>query len=222
MPPHPAPALLLPLLLLLPACHPRFREIAPTLGQVRVQAVVAVQPWVALGRVAPPSDPNYVSAAGVATDVVNVVQGVRETDETRRIEKAVDLTAVNEALVAGFAEALGNGPPFAWSPVGDSGPLLEIELSRWGLMVPYLGAPGEFTYEIRTRIYSEDGERVYSSSTTCTTGVAEPGALEVMLGIVDEVARLDQATDAQITDVFARIARWCGQEVVRKIREDAG
>ena len=208
--------------LVLPGCHAKFKKYAPTLGEVRVQALVTGMPYVHLGRVAPVPDPEHAPLAAVAGEVVNVVQGVRETEQTARIARAVDHRAVNEALVAGFAQTLGSGPPFGYSPVDQGGNLMQIEGQSWGLMVPYLGAPGEFTYDLRVRIYTEAGERVYSSSTTCTAGLGQPDAAAVVLGVVNNVAELERMTDAQITDAFAQIAHWCGMELVRKIRQHAG
>ncbi len=216
------PIALLAACLLLPGCHAKFKKYAPTLGEVRVQAIVTGYPYVHLGRVAPPPDPEHAPLAAVATDVVNVVQGVRETEQTARIARAVDLLAVNEALVAGFAETLGSGPPFGFSPADQGGNLMQIEVRSWGLMVPYLGAPGEFTYDLRVRIYTEDGERVYSSSTTCTAGAGQPDAAAVVLGVVNNVAQLERMSDAEITFAFSQIAHWCGVELVRKIRAHAG
>ncbi|MBN1337245.1 MAG: hypothetical protein JXB39_14900 [Deltaproteobacteria bacterium] len=208
--------------LVLGGCHCKFKKVASTLGEVRVQALVTGLPYVHLGRIAPPANPDHAPVAAVATGVVNVVQGVRETEQTARIARAVDHRAVNEALVAGIGETLGDGPPFAFSPVDQGGHVMQVEVRSWGLMVPYLGAPGEFTYDLRVRIYTVDGDRVYSSSTTCTAGVGQPDPTAVVLGVVNNVAELERMSDAQITDAFSQIAYWCGMELVRKIRQHAG
>jgi len=208
--------------LVLPGCHCKFKKYAPTLGEVRVQALVTGYPYVRLGRLAGPVDPEHAPIAAVAAGVVNVVQGVREIEQTDRIARAVDLRVVNEALVGGFAEALGGGPPFAFSPADQGGNVMQIEVLAWGLDVPYLGAPGAFTYDLRVRIYTEEGERVYSSSTTCAAGAGSPGAAEVVLGVVNNVAEIERMSDEEITSSFSSIAYWCGQELVRKIRKHAG
>jgi len=194
-----------------PGCHAKFKKEAPTLGAVSTQAFVTGHPYAHLGR---------MYGADIASDVVNVVQAVREVDQATRIAQAVDLPMVNQALVDGFAEALGSGPPFAYDP--GSGNVLQLEVDDYGLYVPYLGAPGEFTYLIRVRIYKADGDRVYKSRVKCTAGVGNPTATSVALDAVNNVKQLKTMTDGEVNVAFQDIAYWCGQEMVRKIRRHAG
>jgi hypothetical protein len=211
------PIAILVLPALLAGCHAKFKKEAPTLGQVRTQIVVAGQPYVELGKMSVEGDGILAAAAAV----VNVVQEVKAVDQTRRIAKAVQVSDVNEEFRASLADTLGSGPPFAYTDEKDAA-LLQLEVLSWGLSVPYLGAPGVFTYDLRARIYKKDGDRVYSARTTCSTGAGDPTAVEQVLGVVNNVKNLKEMSDAEINDAFKAVARWCGQDFVTMMRRHAG
>lgn len=205
---------LVPLLLvLLTGCHAKFKKYAPTLGEVKIQVVNTGGPYVQLGKV-------YTEQPNLLADVVNVVQDVRSLGLTDRIARAVQVASVNEALAAGYVETMGSGPPFGTSP--DAKALLQLEVESYGMYVPYLGAPGEFTYTARAVVYKADGERIYRKRLTCTAGVGDPNLAAVVLGAVNNAKQLEQLTDEQINAIFVDTARWCGSRFVLKMRQHAG
>jgi hypothetical protein len=207
-------------LTLLPGCHAKFKKNAGSLGSVRVQTVLNGAPYVNLGKVyADHDDPALLQ---VAAAVVNTVQVVNEIDQTARIANAVHISEVNRALEAGLAQTLQGGPPFAYSEDMEAPALLQVEVQSYGLNVPWLGAPGEFTYSMRLRIYKADGERVYNAWHTCEAGAGTPSAPEVVFSVVNNVRALNEMSDADIHAAFETIAFWCGQEVVLKMRRHAG
>ncbi len=206
-------------LTLLSSCHAKFKKHAGTLGEVRVQTVLTGGPYVNLGKMYTDSDDPALLQ--VAAAVVNTVQVVNEIDQTQRIYGAVHVSEVNRALDAGLAQTLADGPPFAYTDATDAPALLQIEVQSYGLNVPWLGAPGEFTYSLRMRIYKADGERVYNAWHTCEAGAGTPSVPEVVFSAVNNVRQLNEMSDADIHAAFETIAFWCGQEVVLKMRRHA-
>ena len=208
------------LLLLLPACHPRYRHAAPTLGAVRIQTLGSGTPYVNLGKVY--ADPHDAPVAQIAAAVINTVQVVREIDRTERIAGAVRTAEVKRALSAGLQDAMGEGPPFAITEDDSVGNLFQIEVLSYGLDVPWLGAPGSFTYDLRLRIYQADGRRVYAGRHRCDARAGDPTAAEQILSVVDNVRNLDAMSDDEISGAFETIGYWCGEQIVAKLRRQAG
>jgi len=200
------------LLLVAPGCHAKFKKEAPTLGAVRPQVLNGGRPFVQLG---------YTSGDGLVSAVINTVQAVKSINETDRIANAVQIDQVNSAMVQGISDTLGSGPPFAFTSA-ETAPVLQIEVQSYGMYVPYLGAPGSFTFDLVTRIYKPDGDRVYTAHTTCEIGAGNPDAAAVVLGVVNNSAQLKSMTDEEINNTFVTIGSWCGQEIVRKMRKHAG
>lgn len=147
---------------------------------------------------------------------------MREIDQTERIANAVRIGEVNHALEEGLVQAMGGGPPFAFVDDPEAPALFQIEVLYYGLMVPWLGAPGTFTYDLRLRIYRSDGERVYAARHQCEAGAGSPPAAAQVLSVVDNVRTLEQMSDDQISGAFETIAFWCGEELVAKLRRHAG
>jgi hypothetical protein len=203
--------------LLLTGCHAKFKKEAPTLGEVRAQIVVTGEPYVELGKLSVGGDGVIAAAAAV----VNVVQEVKEVDQTKRIARAVKVDDVNEEFRTALADTLGDGPPFAYTTDKDAH-LLQLEVLSYGLEVPSLGAAGVFTYDLRARIYKKNGDRVYSARTSCTTAAGNPSTMEQVLGVVNNVKNLKEMSNAEINEAFKSVARWCGQDFVTKMRRHAG
>ena len=204
-------------------CHAKFKKAAPTIDDISVQVITTGGPYVELGKVYSTTDtgnPNLNLLADVAAAAVNTVQEVRAIDQTQRIIDAVQVDDINMAMQQGLAETLRGGPPFAYS-AGEADAMLQLEVLSYGMNVPYLGAPGEFTYTVQARMY-KDTERVYRTSLTCTVGVGDPSASAVVLGAVNNVKQLDQLSNAEINEAFAQIARYCGEQFVVKMRRHAG
>lgn len=204
----------LPLVMvLLLGCHAKFKKYASTLGTVKVQVVNTGGPYVQLGKV-------YTDQPNLLTDVVNIVQDVRGLDLTTRIARAVQVAEVNDALASGYIETMGSGPPFGTAP--DAQALLQLEVESYGMYVPYLGAPGQFTYTARAVVYKADGERIYRHRMTCTAGVGDPNLAAVVLGAVNNAKQLDKLSDPEINAIFLDTARWCGSRFVLMMRQHAG
>ena len=193
-------------------CHAKFKREVGSLGAVRAQTIVTGQPDVELGKIYDDS---------LAAAVFNVVQEVRSASPAMRIASAVKIEQVNDAMKGGFAEVLGDGPPFAYTE-DKSAPTLQMEVLSWGLYVPYIGAPGEFTYDLRVQLYKPDGDRIYKTRIHCTTTAGAPPTESLIFGTVNNVKQLEQMSDAQIQDAFDAVARWCGGQLVSKMRRHAG
>lgn len=207
---------LFPLFILLSACHPIFKREAPTLGAVRTQVVVTGSPYVSLGQVEAGG-----GIGGLAALAVNITQVVKGADLTERVENAVQIDDVNNAFVNSLVTNIGDGPPFG-TTTDPKAPLLQVEVQSYGLYVPYLGAPGEFTYNLLARIYKPDGKRVYIARFDCAVGAGDPSAPEIVFGVVNNVRTLNEMSDADLNQTFLTIADYCGQQAVLKMRRHAG
>ncbi len=203
--------------LTLTGCHAKFKKYAPTLGEVRSEVVDTGVPYVQLGSV-------YVATnaptLNLAAAVINTVQAVKSVDQTQRVAKAVNGAEVAEALVQGVAETLRQGPPFAITEV-ETSPLLQVRVESYGLSVPYLGAAGVFTYDMRADIYLANGERVYTNHVHCATDAMRDDPVSEVLGAVNNVRKLDQMSDEEINAAFVDIGRFCGAQLVIEMRKHA-
>lgn len=197
----------------LAGCHARFKKYAHTVGTAKVQVINTGGPTVQLGKV-------YTDKPDLLVAVVNTVQAVKGIQLTDRVAKAVQVGSVNDALATGVAENLGSGPPFGVDP--GAGALLQLEMLTYGLYVPYLGAPGQFSFDVKVRVYTTAGKRIYKNRVTCSTAVGDPQALAVVLGTVNNVKQLNEMSDADVNGAFVDVARWCGTQIVTKLRKHAG
>jgi hypothetical protein len=212
---------MLVLFLALLGCHAKFKKHAPTLGQVRVQIVNAGGPYVTLGKVyagehAPP-------VAQLAALAVNVAQTVNEIEVARDFAQRVDPRPLSDTMTQGLLETIQNGPPFALTTDPQVKNTLQIEVLRYGLYVPYLGAPGQFTFDVEARLYRGDnGDRVYSTALSCDTAAGEPSTAAVVLGAVNNVRELDKMSDEQLQATFNDMAYYCGTYFATRMRRHAG
>lgn len=208
-------------------CHAKFKKAVPTIDDINVQVVTTGGPYVELGKVWGTPETNNPTAnllMDVAAVAVNVSQEIKAIDHTTRIYNAVDIQGVNAAMTQGLGETLGGGPPFAYGSSTDTDATLQLEVLSYGLYVPYIGAPGEFTYTVRARMYRNDGtgDRVYSKTLTCEVGAGDPTAGEMVLGVVNNIRELNEMSDEEINQSFADMAYYCGTEFVVKMRRHAG
>lgn len=210
------PLFLLSLLSLL-GCHHKFKKYASTVGNAKVQVVLVGGPYAELGHVYTDNDTLLEVAVSTA---INVAQEVRAEPIADRISRSVRVDQVNAALSDGLIQTLGSGPPFGTAP--DAGALLQLEVESYGLMVPYLGAPGEFTFTTLATVYLPNGDRIYRHRMTCDTGVGDPNALAAVFSVVNNVKELDKMTDEQINQTFVEVARWCGSNFAVTMRRHAG
>lgn len=206
-------------------CHARFKKAVPTIDDINVQVITTGGPYVELGKVwgTPDTGNDTVNLLlDVAAVAVNVSQEIKAIDQTTRIYNAVDIQDVNSAMAVGLGDTLGGGPPFAFSSDNDTDATLQLEVLSYGLYVPYIGAPGEFTYTVRARMYRNSGERVYKKTMTCEVGAGDPEAGEMVLGIVNNIRELNEMSDEEINRAFADMAHYCGTRFVVKMRRHAG
>lgn len=206
-------------------CHAKFKKEAPTLGAVDVQVITNGGPYVELGKMGNPlaGQGGALEAFGaIASTAVNIAQEVEGINQTERIANAVQISEVNRVFDAGIARTLDDGPPFAYTADSGAPATLQLEVLSYGLYVPWLGAPGTFTYTLRARIYKSNGDRVYSSSLTCEAGMGMASPVEQVLSVVNNVEQIEQMSDAEIQESFLSIADWCADLFVTRMRKHAG
>ncbi|MBW1880024.1 MAG: hypothetical protein JRJ84_16805 [Deltaproteobacteria bacterium] len=194
-------------------CHAKFKKAAPGIDQVRTQTYAMTPPHVFLGKMV---DDGPVGI------IVNVAQGVNEVAIRRRIQDAVDREDVATALHKGVAEGLGDGPPFSWTAGREADATVQLEVANWGLEAYTLGAQGRFTYDVRVRVYTASGKRVYSARTNCDSMAGDPHELSQALGLVSNVDQIMEMEDHEIQAAFEEVARWCGMEIAMKMRQHGG
>jgi len=192
-------------------CHSKFKKHVGSIDDVRPDMVVPGGPYVALGGV---QGDSLLAAA------VNVTQGVKSIDLTRRVSSAVDPGPVTDAFLTEMDLALGKGPPFDLDSRSDT--VLQISMDGYGIEVAALGMPGVLTYNLSTRIYLPDGERVYTAGHNCAVSFGDPKAVSVVLGAVNNSRAIKDMSDQEIQDMFEGGARWCAQQTVLRIRRHGG
>lgn len=202
-------SLLLVVSALLVGCHSTFRRALPDIQTVNAQAFTTTPPHARLGRI---NDPTLLSAP------INSYQGIQEARVEQRLRDALEPTGVTGSLVSGFGDALGSGPPFAFTTRDDADATVQIEVLSYGMEVPWLGAQGVFEYRLRVRAYRSDGRRIYSARATCSNAVGAPRDVAAAFGTVNNTQQLERMSDAQVQSAFDKVAEWCGWEVVRKMR----
>lgn len=216
------------LLLALLGCHAKFKKNAPDLHQVRVQIVTSGMPYVTLGRldtddyVAPGThvDPEVEIAAEAAVDIV---QTMNEMNLAGDLARRVDPAQLSQTMTQGLLETIQNGPPFALTTDPQVTHTLQIEVISYGLNVPHLGAPGQFTFDVQARLYRGDtGKRVYSTSLSCDSAAGDPEAAEVAFSVVNNVRELDEMSDEQLQAAFNDMAHYCGTYFATQMRKHAG
>ena len=194
-------------------CHTTFRHNAPTIDTLNAQAFTTTAPHVNLGNL---YQNDLISMA------VNTYQGVQENRAERRIRDGLRPEGVTTALTTSFGDALGSGPPFAYTSQPTADATLQMEVLSYGMEVPYIGAQGIFEYRIRVRAYRADGRQVYKARVSCSNAAGAPRDVSVAFGTVNNVRQLEEMSDAQIQTAFDKVAEWCAWEVVRKMRKHAG
>lgn len=204
-------------------CHAKFKKAAPYIEDINVQVITSGGPYVQLGKVQAPTNsegqPDLIGE--IAAAAINVTQAFREVNQTDRIQNAVNINDVNTYMTAGLADTLAGGPPFAYTE-DSADATLQLNVVSYGVNVPYLGAPGEFTYSVQARMYGADGDRVYRKNLTCTVSLGDPSTASIVSSTVNNVQSLNAMTDAEINDAFRNVAAHCGQEFVLKMRKHAG
>jgi len=192
-------------------CHAKFKNAAPAIDAVNVQVLTTGAPFVKLGEV-----PIAVDDLGLG-EAINGYQQLRSLYHVGRIGEAVEPGAMEASLTHGIEATLSAGPPFGVTTAADA-PLLQIEITDYGLSVPSIGAPGAFTAVAQACIYTPDGERVYRKNLNCRVSMGrEEGEV-----FVNNVDTLKSMTDDEINQAMAEACYACGQELVLKMRQHAG
>lgn len=193
--------------LLTGGCHAKFKKVASSLDAVHPQVIsVATAPSITLG--------------GTGNAVLDVVNGVRALDVAQKLSRQVALDQVNDAFQAGVAETLGAGPPFALTE-DDEAPTLQVEVTNYGLIIPTMGGPGTFGYDLRVRIYQPDGERVYRTSLSCQVPIGGANAISQVLGTRDNLGNVLEMRRKEVQGAFDDAADQCGRQLVTQIRRHA-
>ena len=215
------------LVLALFGCHATFRNHAPDLEQVRVQVVMSGEPYVTLGKL----DAGSYGPTSRVPQPENVVEAhAMEAEQTAdEIQLAADFARrvtpqpLTEKMTQGLLDTIRSGPPFELTTDPRVEHTLQIEVTSFGLAVPYIGAPGEFTFDVQARLYRGDtGERVYSTSLRCDAGAGDAAASSVALGAVDHVREIDRMSDEELQATFDDIAYYCGTYFATRMRKHAG
>ncbi|TNE84563.1 MAG: hypothetical protein EP330_29180 [Deltaproteobacteria bacterium] len=193
-------------------CHARFKKMAPTLGDVHPEVHLVTQPNVQLGG---------VSGGGVAGDVVNLVQVGRSYELSRQLAERVDTDSTSAELASGVVDVVGEGPPFSMT-ADKGGSVLQIEVVDMGMEVYGLGAPGVFDYDLRVRIFRDDGKLAYKTRLTCTTAAGSPDAVAATLFTVNNAKQLKEMSDEELQGAFDAVAHYCGSQLGLKMRRHAG
>lgn len=193
-------------------CHARFKKLAPTLGEVYPQVHVTNEPNVQLGGT---SDGTAVG------DVVAIVQAGREASLTQDLRERLDTETPAEALRAGVMDSIGSGPPFVITDE-KTGSVLQIEVVDMGMEVYDIGSPGVFNYDLRVRLYRDDGKLAYKTRLHCTTDVGTPDPVAVALSTVNNAKQLKEMSDAELQAAFDTVARDCGEKLAVRMRRHAG
>ena len=189
-------------------CHAKFKKAAPTLGAVRPQVVsVAAGPSIAIGS--------------TGSGVIDAVNGLRSIDVAEKLSRQVRLEQVNDAFQAGLAETLADGPPFGLTN-DKKAPTLQVEVENYGLSIPQMGAEAAFVYDLRVRIYRPDGERVYSASLSCGTGVGGANEVSQIFDARDNLGNVLDMRKKELQAAFDAAGRQCGQDLVTLMRKHAG
>ncbi len=201
---------------MLGGCHAKFKRHAPALGEVKTKVYGVRTPTVELGGGDMYANDNIIE------DVVSIYQMGKEAEIERRMIQAVDTDSVQWALEDGVANALGDGPPFAWSGEKGRGNVLQLEVREFGVRVGSLGAQGNFTYLVKMRIYTEQANRVYKASIRCDAPVGDPNVFARAYGGVNNVRQIKDMSDGEIQGAFEAMAKHCGDRIVAKMRRHAG
>ena len=216
------------LLLALVGCYATFKKNAPDLDQVRVQVSTPGEPTVTLGTLdrgagVPPGVYVPPETQMAATYAVDVEQASDEIEMAEDLARRVDPAALTETMTKGLLETIQDGPPFELTTDPQVKHTLQIEVTSYGLEVPYLGAPGEFTFVVEARLHRGDtGKRVYSTSLHCDTRAGGPTASPVALGAADHVRELERMSDEELQGAFNDMAYYCGTYLAERMRKHAG
>jgi hypothetical protein len=216
------------MLLTLLGCYATFHKNAPDLQQVRVQVVLSGEPDVNLGKFdqqnqgpvsrVPQNAENMMDAQAMEAE-----QTADEIDLERALAHRVTPEPLTEKMTQGLLDTMQDGQPFALTTDPQVKHTLQIDVTRYGLSVPYIGAPGEFVFDVQARLTRGDtGKLVYSTSLRCDTDAGDPTASSVALDAVDHVREIERMSDEELQAAFDDMAYYCGTYFASRMRKHAG
>jgi hypothetical protein len=215
------------LFLILLACHGPFRKDAADLHQVRVQVTMSGEPDVDLGKFDQQNQGpvSRVPQSGNAMDAqaMNADQTADEVDLERALAHRVAPHPLTEKMTQGLLDGMKDGRPFALTTDPQVKHTLQIDVTSYGLHVPYIGAPGEFVFDVRARLTRGDtGKVVYSTSLRCDTDAGNPPASARAIDAVDHVREIERMSDEELQGAFNEMAYYCGTVFANRMRKHAG
>ena len=215
------------LLLAVLGCHATFHKNAPDLHQVRVQVTMSGEPDVDLGKFDQQNQGpvSRTPQAGnmMEAQAMDAEQTATEMDLERALAHRVAPHPLTEKMTQGLLDTMQNGPPFALTTDPQVKSTLQIDVTSYGLSVPYIGAPGEFVFDVRARLTRGDnGKVVYSTSLRCDTEAGDPMASARALDAVDHVREIQRMSDEEHQAAFNDMAYYCGTYFATRMRKHAG
>lgn len=202
--------MVLAMAMLATGCHAKFKKNVGSIDHVQPDLIVHGGPQVNLGA---------SGADGLLGAALDMAQGVRSIDLTRRVSEAVDPDAVGDAFLVALDEGLGQRP---FDLRDTSRHTLEIQLVHYGIDVAAMGMPGALVYTFETRLYKGDGDRVYTASHSCAMSFSDPEAVSVVLGTVNNARAIKDMSDDELRAMFEGGAAYCADVVTARIRKHAG
>ena len=215
------------LLLALVGCYATFKKNARDLDQVRVQVTISGEPDVNLGKLDQQNQGpvSRVPQSGNMMDAqaMDAEQTADEIDLERNLAHRVAPQPLTEKMTQGLLDTMQNGPPFTLTTDPQEKSTLQIDVTSFGLFVPYIGAPGEFVFDVQARLHRGDtGKLVYSTSLRCDTGAGDPAASALALDAVDHVREIEKMSDEELQATFNDMAYYCGTYFATRMRKHAG
>lgn len=196
--------------LLATGCHAKFKKNVGSIDHVQPDLIVHGGPQVNLGT---------TGGDGLLAAAVDLAQGVRSIDLTRRVSEAVDPDAVGDAFLVALDDGLGERP---FDVRDESRHTLEVQLVHYGIDVAALGMPGALVYRFETRLYKGNGDRVYTAGHNCALSFSDPQAVSIAFGTVNNARAIKDMTDDELQSMFEGGAAWCAEVVTSRIRKHAG
>ena len=215
------------LLLALFGCHAALHKEARDLHQVRVQVTVSGEPDVDLGKFDQQNQGpvSRVPSSGNAMDAqaMNAEQTADEIDLERALAHRVATPPLTEKMTQGMLDTMKSGLPFELTTDPTVKHTLQIDVTSYGLSVPYIGAAGEFVFDVRARLTRGDtGKVVYSTSLRCDTQAGDPAASAVAIEAVDHVREIERMSDEELQGAFNDMAYYCGTVFAKRMQKHAG
>ena len=216
------------LLLALLGCHAAFRKEAAELHQVRVQVTMSGEPDVDLGKFdqqnqGPVSRVPQNSENMMDAQAMDAEQTADEVEIEAHLAQRVAPQPLSEKMTQGLLDTMQSGPPFALTANPQVKNTLQIDVTSYGLSVPYMGAPGEFVFDVRARLTRGDtGKLLYSTTLRCDTEAGDPAASAVALDAVDHLREIERMSNDELQTAFNEMAYYCGTYFAKRMQKHAG